>query len=136
MKTTKTTKRTPRAKRGETAKTVAEYIACVPQPTRALMHKMRAAIRSVIPREAVEVISYRIPAFRTSKGVLVWYAAFSDHLSLFPTASVIESFEDELKAFSTSKGTIHFPTEKPLPIALITKIVKARVGQLAAKKPR
>jgi uncharacterized protein YdhG (YjbR/CyaY superfamily) len=136
VKTTKTTKRTSRAKRGEAAKTVAEYIARVPQPTRSLMHKLRSTIRSAVPREATEVISYGIPAFRSDKGVLVWYAAFSDHLSLFPTASVIQAFKNELKTFSTSKGTIHFPTERPLPITLIKKIVKARVLQLDARKPR
>lgn len=95
---------------------------------------MRAAIRSAVPRDATEVISYRIPAFRSSKGILVWFAAFADHCSLFPTAAVIEAFKNELKAFSTSKGTIHFPTEKPLPTALIKKLVKARVAQIEGKK--
>ncbi|HVB87578.1 MAG TPA: DUF1801 domain-containing protein, partial [Candidatus Dormibacteraeota bacterium] len=61
--------------------------------------------------------------------VLVWYAAFSDHCSLFPTAAPIAQFKDELKSFSTSKGTIQFPLDKPLPTALIKKIVKARVQQ-------
>jgi uncharacterized protein YdhG (YjbR/CyaY superfamily) len=127
-------KRTSKTKRSGHANTVDDYIARVPQPTRALMHKMRAAIRSVVPREATEVISYRIPAFRSNKGVLVWYAAFSGHLSLFPTASVIEAFKSELKGYSTSKGTIHFPSGQPLPITLIKKIVKARVEQLERKK--
>lgn len=134
MKKAMSAKRTPITKRGGHPNTVGEYIARVPQPARALIHKMRAAIRSVVPREATEVISYRIPAFRSNKGVLVWYAAFSDHLSLFPTASVIVAFKKELKAFSTSKGTIHFSTERPLPITLIKKIVKARVAQLERKK--
>lgn len=133
MKKAKLAKRGSTPKRGGSQKTVNEYIARVPQPARALIGKMRAAIRSVVPPEAAETISYRIPAFRSSKGVLVWYAAFSDHLSLFPTASVIAAFKKELKAFSTSKGTIHFPTEKPLPIALIKKIVKARMAQLDDK---
>jgi uncharacterized protein YdhG (YjbR/CyaY superfamily) len=61
--------------------------------------------------------------------VLVWYAAFSDHCSLFPTAAVIEKFKNELEGFSTSKGTIHFPMDKPLPIVLIKKLVKARVAR-------
>ncbi|QNI34805.1 DUF1801 domain-containing protein [Alloacidobacterium dinghuense] len=87
---------------------------------------MRAAIRSVVPRESTEVISYGIPAFK-HKTVLVWYAAFANHCSLFPTASVIETFKDELEAFTISKGTIQFPINKPLPIALIKKIVKLRV---------
>ena len=96
---------------------------------------MRAAIRSAVPREATETISYRIPAFKHN-GILVWFAAFSDHCSLFPTAAVIEAFKKQLKGFSTSKGTIHFPLDKPLPIALIKKIVKARVAQLEAKHRR
>ncbi len=66
----------------------------------------------------------------------MWFAAFSDHCSLFPTAAVIEKFKNELKAYSTSKGTIHFPTDKPLPIALIKKLVKARVAQIESKKQR
>ncbi len=66
----------------------------------------------------------------------MWFAAFSNHCSLFPTASVIAAFKNELKGFSTSKGTIHFPTDKPLPIALVKKLVKARVAQNESKKHR
>lgn len=136
MKKVKSYKRSSTAKNSQAQMTVAGYFAAVPQPARTALNKMRATIRSAVPAEATETISYRIPAFRSSKGVLVWFAAFSDHLSLFPTASVIESFKNELKAFSTSKGTIHFPLDKPLPIPLIKKVVKARVAQLRAKKPR
>jgi uncharacterized protein YdhG (YjbR/CyaY superfamily) len=89
---------------------------------------MRATIRSAVPPDAIEIISYGIPAFKHDR-VLVWYAAFSNHCSLFPTAAVIEKFKNELKGFSTSKGTIHFPIDKPLPTALIKKLVKARVAQ-------
>ncbi len=66
----------------------------------------------------------------------MWFAAFSNHCSLFPTASVIEAFKNELKGFPTSKGTIHFPTDKPLPTALVRKLVKARVAQIESKKRR
>ena len=66
----------------------------------------------------------------------MWFAAFSDHCSLFPTAAVIEAFKNELKGFTTSKGTIQFPTDKPLPTALIKKMVKARVAQNESKKRR
>jgi uncharacterized protein YdhG (YjbR/CyaY superfamily) len=86
-----------------------------------------------VPPETTEAISYGMPAFKY-KGTLVWFAAFSSHCSLFPTASVIEAFKDELKGFSTSKGTIHFPTDKPLPTALVKKLVKARVAQIESKK--
>ena len=64
----------------------------------------------------------------------MWFAAFSNHCSLFPTAAVVEAFKDELKGFSTSKGTFHFPIDKPLPIALVKKLVKARVAQVESKK--
>jgi len=110
------------------AKTVDEYLAGVPEPARSTLNKIRAAIRSAAPAEATEGISYGMPAFKY-KGPLIWFAAFSDHCSLFPTAAVIEAFKNELKGFSTSKGTIHFTTEKPLPDALIKKLVKARVAQ-------
>lgn len=107
---------------------VDEYLARVSEPARGVLSKMRATIRSAVPREATEVISYKIPAFK-HRVVLVWYAAFADHCSLFPTAAVIEKFKNELKGFSTSKGTIHFPLGEPLPIALIKKLVKARVAR-------
>jgi uncharacterized protein YdhG (YjbR/CyaY superfamily) len=112
---------------------VDEYLSAVPQPARGTLERMRAAIRSAVPPDAIEAISYGMPAFR-DKRVLVWFAAFSDHCSLFPTAAVIDALKDELKPFSTSKGTIHFPTDKPLPTALIKKIVKARVAQSDTKK--
>ena len=64
----------------------------------------------------------------------MWFAAFSDHCSLFPTASVIKTFKNELKGYFTSKGTIHFPTDKPLPVALVKKMVKARAAQIDRKK--
>jgi uncharacterized protein YdhG (YjbR/CyaY superfamily) len=124
----KLTHRLSAAPRTSPAQTVAEYIARVPQPARVALKKLRAAIRSAVPPGTTEVISYRIPAFKRER-VLVWYAAFSDHCSLFPTASVIEKFKTELRGFSTSKGTIHFPLDEPLPAALIKKIVKARVQQ-------
>jgi uncharacterized protein YdhG (YjbR/CyaY superfamily) len=112
-----------------------QYMAGVPEPARTTLKKMRTAIRSALPSDATETISYRIPAFKR-KNILVWFAAFSDHCSLFPTTSVIAEFKDELKGYSTSKGTIHFPLDKPPPIALIKKIVKARVKQDQSKKWR
>ena len=115
--------------------TVEEYLAGAQEPAHGMLKKIREAIRSVVPAESTEIISYRIPAFRHKK-VLVWYAAFSDHCSLFPTAAVIEAFKKELKGYSKSKGTIHFPIDKPLPTALIKKLVKARVAQSEGKKAR
>ena len=113
--------------------TVKAYLARVPEPARGNLDKLRASIRSAVPADAAEVISYGIPAFRT-KRVLVWYAAFANHCSLFPTASVIEAFRDELKGYSTSKGTIHFPIDKPLPTALVKKLVQARVAEVKGEE--
>jgi uncharacterized protein YdhG (YjbR/CyaY superfamily) len=135
MKKGKAGKRGSAGKGGGAPKSVDEYLASVPEPARSTLKKMRAAIRSAVPAEATETISYRMPAFK-HKGVLVWFAAFSDHCSLFPTAAVIEEFRNDLKGFSTSKGTIHFPTDKPLPTALVKKLVKARVAQIESKKRR
>jgi len=113
-------------------KSVDEYVAGVPEPARSALIKMRAAIRAAMPAEATETISYRMPAFK-HKQVLVWFAAFASHCSLFPTASVLEGFRNELEGYTTSKGTVRFPTDKPLPIALIKKMVKARVASVLSK---
>jgi uncharacterized protein YdhG (YjbR/CyaY superfamily) len=122
-----------RAKGSVAPKSVDEYLAGVPEPARSTLKKMRAMIQSAVPAGATETISYRIPAIRY-KRMLVWFAAFSDHCSLFPTASVIQAFKNELKGFQTSKGTIHFPVDKPLPTALVKKLVRARVAQVETTK--
>jgi uncharacterized protein YdhG (YjbR/CyaY superfamily) len=131
----KSGKRNATAKRKGTPKSFEEYLASVPAPARGALKQMRAAIRSAVPAEAVEIISYGIPAFK-HKRVLVWYAAFSKHCSLFPTASVIDAFKEEIKGFVISKGTIQLATDKPLPTALIKRLVKARVKQDEGKKGR
>jgi len=133
MKNAKSGKRSSPARGNRAPKSDDQYLASVPEPARSALKKLRATIRSVVPPEATETISYGIPAFRY-KGVLLWYAAFSNHLSLFPTAAVVKEFKDELKGFSTSKGTIHFPTDKPLPVVLVERLVKARVAQVEIKK--
>ncbi len=103
------------------------YLAQVPEPARTTLEKMRAMIRAAAPKEAAEAISYRIPSFQY-KGGLVWYAAFKNHCSFFPMDhSLEEEFAEELKKYKTSKGTIQFPVDKPLPNALVSRIVKARV---------
>ena len=135
MRKAKAGNRGSAAKSKGAPRNIDEYLAGVPEPARSALGKMRAAIRSAVPPEATETISYRIPAFQ-HKGVLVWFAAFSEHCSLFPTASVIDAFKNELKGFRTSKGTIHFPLDKPLPVALIKKLVRARVAQNESKNRR
>jgi len=114
-------------------KTIDDYLSSVPEPAHSTLQKVRAAIRSALPPSATETISYKIPAFRHGE-VVIWFAAFAGHCSLFPTARIIEKFKRDLKPYTLSKGTIQFPTNKPLPAALIKKMVKARLAQIAAKK--
>jgi|ERR1700719_2806538 len=113
--------------------TVDNYLALVPEPARSTLQRMRTAIRSAVPAETTEAISYGIPAFNY-KGPLVWFAAFSNHCSFFPTASVIQAFKNDLKGYKTSKGTIQFPVDKPLPAALVKKMVKARLAEKAQSR--
>jgi len=114
-------------------KTVDEYLDRVPEPAFTTLTRIRKVIRSAVPPEATECLSYGMPAFRY-KGALVAYAAFKNHCSFFPMdASLIVAFQDELKDYATSKGTIQFPQDKPLPAALVKKIVKARVAKKDGK---
>jgi uncharacterized protein YdhG (YjbR/CyaY superfamily) len=105
----------------------------MPEPARSVLNKLRAAIRSALPRDVTETISYRMPAFERD-GVLVWYAVFRDHCSLFPGGSVLGHLKNEVAGYKTSKGTIQFSLDTPLPTALIKKIVNARVAEREAKK--
>jgi uncharacterized protein YdhG (YjbR/CyaY superfamily) len=124
-------------KKGQPVATnIDEYLAGVPEPARTTLQKLRTTIRSVVPKEATEVISYGMPAFRY-KGPLLYFSAFAKHCSLFPgNASLISEFKGELKNYQTSKGTIQFPLDNPLPAALVKKLVKARVAQNDQKQKR
>lgn len=116
-------------KKGKVAKTVDEYLAGIPEPACSTLKHIRKVIQSVVPKETTEVISYGIPMFQFN-GMLVGYAAFKKHCSLFPTGSgVLDQFTKELEGYRTSKGTIQFPADQPLPDALIKRIVKARVKE-------
>lgn len=107
---------------------VEEYLSNVPEPARGTLEKVRAIIRAAVPKEATEGISYGMPAFRY-KGPLLGYAAFPKHCGLYPMdPAVIDAFKDELGPYQTSKGTIRFPVDKPLPAGLLKKLVKARVA--------
>lgn len=119
----------------DTAK-VEAYLTAVPEPGRSTLLKMRELIRAAAPADATEGISYGVPAFRY-KGALVGYGAFPDHCSFFPMSpAVIELLKDDLKKFATSKGTIRFALDKPLPASLVKKIVKARVEENDQRKLR
>jgi uncharacterized protein YdhG (YjbR/CyaY superfamily) len=115
-------------KRGAAPKSVEEYIAKTPEPAKTTLKHVRKVIQSVVPKGTSEVISYGIPMFKFN-GMLVGYAAFAKHCSLFPTGSgVIERFAKDLKGYPTSRGTIRFPFDKPL-LDSLKKIVKARVAE-------
>lgn len=124
----------PVAPAPESGADVDAYLARVPEPARTTLQKVRASIRAAAPAEATEGLSYGMPAFRYKKGGLVAYAAFKNHCSLFPMSlAVFADMKDELAAFQTSKGTLQFPLDKPLPAPLVRKIVKARVAEKDAK---
>jgi uncharacterized protein YdhG (YjbR/CyaY superfamily) len=114
---------------------VDEYLKGVPEPARSTLRQVRAIIRKVVPPEATEGISYCIPTFKY-RGMLVSYAAFSSHCSLFPGAGPITEFRNELKLFPTAKGTIRFPSNKPLPAKLLRKIVQSRIAENERKRSR
>ena len=110
-------------------KTVDEYLVGIPEPARATLKHIRKVIRSVVPKETTEVISYGIPMFKY-RGMLIGYAAFANHCSLFPTGSgVIQQFANELKSYPTSRGTIRIPSDGGFPDALLKKIVRARIAE-------
>lgn len=108
-----------------------EYIIQFPVETQVLLQKLRETIRKVAPG-AKEVISYGMPAFRQN-GILVYFAAFKNHIGFYPTPLPIRVFKEELSEFKTSKGAIQFPLNKPLPVLLIKKIVKFRVEEDSVK---
>jgi len=111
--------------------TIDEYIAAQPKKVQVLLKEIRTAIKLSAP-EAKEVISYQMPAFRLN-GNLVYFAAFKNHIGFYPTSSAIGAFQKELSRFETSKGTIRFPLDKPLPIALVKRIVEFRVKEQTEK---
>jgi uncharacterized protein YdhG (YjbR/CyaY superfamily) len=113
------------------ARDVDEYLAGVPKEARATLEKLRKTIKAAAPM-ASEVISYQMPMYK-HHGMLVGFAAFKDHCSLFPGAAVIEAHRDELERYDTSKGTIRFPANKPPPAALVKKLVKARIEENEAR---
>ncbi len=107
--------------------TIDEYIRAFPPEVRTLLEKMRETIRKAAPG-AEETISYGMPAFRLNR-ILVYFAAFRNHIGFFPTASGVAAFEDELSSYIHAKGSIRFPIDKPIPYDLVRKIVTFRVGE-------
>ena len=123
--------------RAQAAKTIDEYLSTVTDEQCIALEKLRKIIRSAAPK-AEECISYQMPMFKQN-GMLAAFAAFRNHCSFFPGAKPIETHKEELKNFETSKGTIHFQPNKPIPATLIRKIVKERIADnesKAAKKKK
>ncbi len=116
---------------GTTPTTIDEYIAQWPADIRAKLQSMRETIRKAAPK-AEEAISYNMPAFNLN-GYLVYFAAFKNHIGFYPIPSGMKAFEKELSKFVTGKGSVQFPYDQPLPLALVTKIVKFRVKENQAK---
>lgn len=112
---------------------VNEYIAAAPEHTKNLLQLMRETIKRVVPAETVERISYGIPTF-TFRGNLVHFAGYENHIGFYPGAAPIEAFKKYLEDYKTSKGTIQFPLDKPLPVDLIQDIVKVCVERNLLKK--
>lgn len=112
--------------------TVDEYIALQPAPRRAGLKLLRKTIREAAP-DAVETISYQMPAYKLS-GMLVFFSATNTHYGFYPTSSPMIPFHEKLKPYSTSKGAIRFPFDKPIPVKLVTEIVKWKVKENLAKE--
>jgi uncharacterized protein YdhG (YjbR/CyaY superfamily) len=113
-------------------KAIDNYIAGFPDSTRELLDQLRSSIIKTAPG-AEEVISYKMPAFKLNGRMLVWYAAYEKHIGLYPTASPIPYFREELADYKFSKGAIRFPLNKPLPLDLITKIVNFKINEILVK---
>lgn len=115
--------------------TIDEYLAGVPEAQRAALEQLRKTIHAAVPR-AEECISYGLPAFRLGGHALVAFGAAARHCSFFPMSGApVANLADELAGYDTSKGTIRFQPESPLPAALVRKLVKARIAENAAKRP-
>lgn len=109
---------------------VAKYLADCPPPARKALKEVRSAIRLAAP-DAEEAFSYRMPAFRYEGRVLVWYAAFTNHYSMFPVGTAMaRSLGKAADGYETAKGTIRFPLSEPVPVTLVKKIVKARIAEI------
>jgi uncharacterized protein YdhG (YjbR/CyaY superfamily) len=107
------------------------YIADFPENIRKILDELRRVIRKAAPG-ARETISYGMPAYKL-KGNLVYFAAYKGHIGFYPTSSGIEAFKNELSSYVTSKGAVRFPLDRPIPFALVEKIVKFRVNEITKK---
>jgi uncharacterized protein YdhG (YjbR/CyaY superfamily) len=117
----------------KTVKTVEEYLSLFPEHQQKELENIRKAIKDAAPK-AEELISYGMPGYKLN-GVLVYFGGFKNHCSFFPGGnSVIQKFSNELKPYKTSKGTIQFPMDKPIPVSLIKKMVKEKARENEMKQ--
>jgi len=117
--------------RGEEFETIDAYLASLDKEKRAALRKLRKDIRAAAPG-AVECVSYGIPAFRIDGKMLFAFGAYAKHCSFYPGAHPVKAHAKELAAYSTSKGTIRFPTDEPLSAALVRRLVRARIAEHVA----
>lgn len=108
------------------------YIESFPDDVKAKLQTLRNIIQKTVP-EATEGISYGMPSYKLN-GPLVYFGGFKDHISLFPTGSGVAALKKDLVGYETTKGTIHFPLDKPLPLPLIKKVVEFKVQENSNKK--
>lgn len=116
-----------------TFRSIDEYVKTFPPHTRSLLRQMRRTIRAVVP-EAEEAIRYGMPTFRLQKN-LVHFAAYGHHIGFYPGPAAITAFTRQISNYQTSKGTIQFPLDRPLPLNLIRKIVEFRVASAVPGAP-
>ena len=113
---------------------VRAYFTALPPGPRRALRKLAAAIRSALPKRVEHGFSYRIPGFRVDGRIVVWYAAFKRHTSMFPmTAAVRRAHAPALKGYYVSTGTVRFPLDKPIPVTLVRKLVKARLAEVQSR---
>ena len=122
----------PRPTRTSRVETVGEYLARLPDDQRRALERLRRIIRGVAPT-AEECISYQMPAFRLDGRMLVWFGAAAHHCAFYPGA-VVDAFKNELEAFRTSKGTIRFQPDHPLPVTVVRKLVKACIARNSVRR--
>jgi len=107
--------------------TIDEYISTFPEDVRVLLQKFRDTVKQAAPG-ATEMISYNVPAFKLGN-MLIWFGGHTRHIGFYPRGSAIEAFKTELSGYKSAKGSVQFPFDKPLPLDLITKMVKFRVAE-------